>query len=330
MQSRAQKTDQPRLRGMMVTSNIDEPGLRTLAGWGANHVRWQLTWAGFPNSPADFADEAAYRKWLEGALAHLDKMLPLCRELGIKVVIDLHTPPGGRLPNYNHKLFVEKAWQDVFIAVWKEIAERYKNETAVWGYDLFNEPKDEMVLNAMDWPTLAANTALQVRNIDKTHAIIIEAQGGDIEPLERLQPINVEGIVYSFHMYVPHSFTHQRIYSGKKKFDYPGRVGLKWWNKDKLRHALQGIIDWQRRNNTQIYVGEFSAIRWAPGESACRYLDDCIQLFEEAGWSWDYHAFREYDGWSVEHDGDQNSHNKASSPTCRQQVLVNGFSKNTK
>ena len=59
--------------------------------------------------------------------------------------------------------------------------------------------------------------------------------------------------------------------------------------------------DFQLRHNARIYVGEFSAIAWAPG--AADYIRDCIDVFEEYGWDWTYHAFREWDGWSVEHEG---------------------------
>jgi hypothetical protein len=52
--------------------------------------------------------------------------------------------------------------------------------------------------------------------------------------------------------------------------------------------------------------GEFSVIRWAPG--AVNYLRDCIELFEQCGWDWTYHAYREWDGWSVEHGSDPGNH----------------------
>jgi hypothetical protein len=67
-------------------------------------------------------------------------------------------------------------------------------------------------------------------------------------------------------------------------------------------------------------VGEFSAIRWAPG--ADRYLSDLIGIIEAHGWDWTYHAFREWDGWSVEYSPDKNDHNPAPAPTARQQVLM--------
>jgi hypothetical protein len=79
-----------------------------------------------------------------------------------------------------------------------------------------------------------------------------------------------------------------------------------------------------------IYIGEFSAIRWAPDDSAYRYLKDVIELFEENNWSWAYHAFREWDGWSVEHTANKDSNERSPTPTNREQLLRTWFAKNEK
>lgn len=39
------------------------------------------------------------------------------------------------------------------------------------------------------------------------------------------------------------------------------------------------------------------------GDGAERNLADLISIFNEYGWDWTYHAFREWPGWSVEHKG---------------------------
>ena len=75
-----------------------------------------------------------------------------------------------------------------------------------------------------------------------------------------------------------------------------------------------------------IYVGEFSAIRWAPG--ADNYLRDCIDIFEEYGWDWTYHAYREWDVWSVEHGSDPQDHLPTTAPSERKTILLNWFGKN--
>ena len=323
----------PRLRGAMISTFAATNDLLTFGKeWGANHVRWQLTWGGFPRSPADQGDLAAYDAWLEKALRHVDAMLPVCAQAGIKVLIDLHTPPGGRNQANECLIFHEKRFQAKFLECWEKMAARYRANTTVWGYDLVNEPVEGNVQDGlMDWQALASETARRVRKIDPDHAIIVEpAPWGGPAALENLDPLPVPGVVYSVHMYEPHHFTHQGVYDNAAGVRYPGLVDGKQWDKDRLRRALQPVLDFQRAYGVQIYVGEFSAIRWAPDDSACRYLKDVIDLLEENGWDWAYHAFREWNGWSVEHGADRNDNSPSKTPTSRETLLRSWFEKNVK
>lgn len=95
-----------------------------------------------------------------------------------------------------------------------------------------------------------------------------------------------------------------------------------------MEAALRPVVEFQQRFGVPIYVGEFSAIRWAPNGSAARYLRDAIAVFESHGWDWSYHAFREWQGWSVEHDEDPAHTNRASFITERQQILRDAFARN--
>jgi len=49
---------------------------------------------------------------------------------------------------------------------------------------------------------------------------------------------------------------------------------------------------------------------------------------EEYEWDWAYHAFREWDGWSVEHGPDRENRERTSEPTDRQRLLVDWFERN--
>jgi len=323
----------PRLRGAMINTNLTEADLRVFGGeWKANHVRWQLTWGGFPRSPADKGDLPAYDAWLEGTLRHVDRLLPVCEELGILVLIDLHTPPGGRNDANECRIFHEKRFQDKFLEVWEKIAKRYRGQKAVWGYDLVNEPVEGSVGEGLlDWQDLAERTAKLVRGLDPDHAIVVEpAPWGGPESLEFFAPIAVPGVVYSVHMYRPHEFTHQGVYGSPTGIEYPGKIGNQAWDKERLRKALQPALDFQRDFGVHIYIGEFSAIRWAPGESACNYLRDVVDVMEEYGWDWAYHAFREWSGWSVEHGSDPKNESRSKTPTSREQLLRSWFAKNVK
>ena len=324
----------PRLRGAMVDPGIDEEGLRTLGRqWNANVIRWQLVHYAPPGQTLELDK---YDQWLEGELKKLDAVLPLCEQHGLLVVIDLHSPPGGRsVGGYaaaNDRLFIDRACQDKFVEVWQQIAERYRNAPAVWGYDLVNEPDDSQLSpHSDDWQDLAERAAKAIRAIDREKAIIVQpANGGGPEGMAVFRPIDMPNVVYSVHMYHPHAFTHQGVYAASEPINYPGEIGGERWDKDRLEKALAPVIEFQKNYNVHIFVGEFSAIRWAPGDSAHRYLSDLIEIFEHHGWDWAYHAFREWEGWSVEHVGDRNNTARPAEPTDRQKLLQHWFGKNEK
>jgi endoglucanase len=326
------RIETPRLRGVMVNPfTLTADDLNVLARvWKANHVRWQLTWGGFPHSPADRALRASYDSWLDLQLAHLDELLPICEQLGIHVLIDLHTPPGGRDEASVCRIFQEKKLQDHFLAVWDRLARRYANQAAIWGYDLVNEAVEGVVANGLlDWQTLARDTTRRVRAIDPNHAIIVEpAPWGSPSALDQFEPLDTPGVVYSVHMYLPHNYTHQGVHGSPVGVSYPGPVSGLSWNKNQLRRALEPAIAFQRDYHVPIYIGEFSAIRWAPG--ARDYIRDVIEVFEEHGWDWAYHAFREWDGWSVEHGPNRYEHKRADAPTDRETLLRSWFNRNAR
>ena len=110
----------------------------------------------------------------------------------------------------------------------------------------------------------------------------------------------------------------------------PARSTASAGTSPQLEAALQPAVDFQRRYGVHIYIGEFSAIRWAPDGSAYRYLKDLIEIFEAHDWDWSYHAFREWDGWSVEHGSNPDDHRRSAIPTDREKLLRAWFAKNQK
>jgi hypothetical protein len=325
--------DLPRLRGAMVSPSIDEASLRVLGQqWNANLVRWQLVRFEKSDNPLDLV---AYDRWLQGALKQLDAALPLCEKYGLRVVVDLHSPPGGQFlrggyAGADRGLFTDAACQRKFVEVWQQMAKRYKGVKAIWGYDLANEPLESIGgEDQVDWQELAQRAAEAIRTIDAERTIIVEPGEGGLPPgLKALRPLAVPNVVYSVHMYLPHAFTHQGVFGPGKAYRYPGEIDGQRWDKAHLEAALRPAVEFQQKYNVHIYIGEFSAIRWAPDQSAQRYLKDLIDIFEAHDWDWSYHAFREWDGWSVEHGGDRQDRRPAASPTDREQLLRAWFAKN--
>lgn len=322
--------DLPRLRGMMSPHTYREEDLRLLGEqWNANVIRWQMTrnW-GRAGTDRDLEE---YDKWMDGELRDLDQALDAALRYGLKVVVDVHTPPGGRYENMDLAIFHEPKYQDHFVALWKKIARRYRGNGAVWGYDLVNEPVQNLPSpsGVADYLGAQVRAAKAIREVDPVTPIFIEASEWDSAAgFKMLEPVDVPNVIYQVHMYVPGEFTHQGIHGKPVGAAYPGRIGGKDWDKTALREVLAPVREFQQAYNVHIFVGEFSAIRWAPG--AARYLSDCIDLFEEYDWDWTYHCFREFSGWSVEHSSDPAEMSPSKEPTERMKLLLRWFAKNKK
>jgi hypothetical protein len=321
--------DLPRLRGAMSPDEFKDGDFRVFADeWNANLVRWQIN---HPNAKSGTVmDIAKYDLWLDSEIKDLDKLLEAALRYRFKVVIDLHTPPGGRSGDMSLRMFSESKYNEHFVEVWKRLATRYKGHPAVWAYDLVNEPVANLnPAPGMDYLTTQTRAAKAIRAIDTKTTILVESLEMDNpRTFRELVPIDVSNVVYEVHMYEPGGFTHQGVGGQRTGIVYPGKIHDVYYDKEKLREILKPVRDFNLAYNAHIYVGEFSAARWAPG--AAKYLSDCIELFEEYGWDWTYHAFREWDGWSVEHEGGKDETRQASSPTDRKLVLLKWFEKNQK
>ncbi|MCE5216756.1 glycoside hydrolase family 5 protein, partial [bacterium] len=286
----------PRLRGTMVGGNLNEDSLSVLGkDWNANVLRWQVNWAQTRPAKADPTDAQAWDAWLDDALDHLEAVLPLCEKYGVMVVVDLHSQPTVKDELGKPKgIFESVRAQDRFVESWERIARRMKGRDLIWAYDLCNEPNEtSQIAGVPSWHDLANRTAKAIRVIDPVTPLIVEPGiGAGPDGFDDFWPIDDSRTIYSVHMYMPHTFTHQGVKGQAMGFSYPGLINGEQWDKDRLRRVLQPVVDFQKDFGVHIFVGEFSAIRWAPGDSALNYLRDCIDLFEEHGWDWTYHAFR--------------------------------------
>eukprot|EP00831_Metopus_contortus_P072841 TRINITY_DN66439_c0_g1_i1.p1 TRINITY_DN66439_c0_g1~~TRINITY_DN66439_c0_g1_i1.p1 ORF type:complete len:523 (-),score=80.77 TRINITY_DN66439_c0_g1_i1:56-1624(-) len=255
------------------------------------------------------------------------------KRLGIKVIIDMHSPPGGRYPNRNLAMCYEMQYTNEFVKVWERIATHFKGHPALWGFDLINEPVQNMPAET-DYLTLQFMAAKAIRTIDPEVPIIIASNLWNApETYSYLSPLPLKNIIYQVHMYIPGSYTHQNVFNTwgvdstpTAPLTYPGIIESSKYDRETLRKRLKPVIDFQKKYGTRMYVGEFSAIRWAPG--AANYLDDCISLFEEYQWDWSYHSYREWHGWSVEHSNDPLNRKPVTQDTDRKKVLLKYFTRN--
>ncbi|MCB9495442.1 MAG: cellulase family glycosylhydrolase [Fibrobacteria bacterium] len=294
-------------------------------------MRWQL--CGWYDKDFSHTDLGMYRRWLSRKLDELERVLDDARRRQIGIIVDLHSPPGGASEDGTTRIFLESKFQEAFLESWDSIVNRVGGSPALAGWDLVNEPNQNQPspTGLKDWRELQIEVARRIRVSDSTTPILFEVAGNSHpEKFGLLRPVDLQGIVYEVHMYWPHAFVMQGFRPPwKDTIPYPGTWQGRPFDKDAIRSILEPVRSFQLATGARILVGEFSALRWAPGAS--QYLADCISIFEEYGWDWTYHAFREYPGWDVEvADEPWSPHGKPipSKPTERESVLRAGLSKN--
>ena len=321
----ASRRRQP-LRGVMSPGgDMKEDDFRTLHDWGVTLLRFQMVrdWHGV-NGNQDL-DE--YDRWLEGRLDHFDKViLPMALKYGIKVVLDLHVPPGGYDASHEANMFHDRRFADHFVTIWGRIARRFRGRDGIYGYDLVNEPlQSREALPDCDHWNLLRRAAEAVRAEDPLVPIVVESNNcASPSKFAELKPFPMANVIYQFHVYWPWEFTHQRVL-GTRMWTVQWPDDSHGWNRDAIAWTLKPVVEFQRKYNVRIYAGEFSAVAWAPG--AGDYLRDCISIFEEHGWDWTYHAYREWAGWSVEHEGEDDASLRPSDDNPRKRALLEGFTR---
>lgn len=313
----------PVRRGVMLGHGLKEKDFADLEAWGVTLARFQMTrqW----NTVGGNRDLADYDRYIDGCLDDLENHLVWAKRHGIMIVVDLHAAPGSRDERHDEYMFHDPVYAEHFIKTWRRIATRFRGRPEIFGFDLINEPQQTVeAAPGCDYWTLQLRAAQAIRAIDPETPVIIESNMYDPpSTFTYMMPMDLTNIIYQSHMYVPSDYTHQGVHDRKGPVvSYPNaKAG---YDAAYLRRQLQPVRDFQLRHGARIYLGEFSAIVWAPG--AGDYIRDCIALFEEYGWDWTFHAFREWNGWSVEHEATPETRTPVpSADNPRKRALLDGF-----
>ncbi len=309
----------PPRRGVACASRrLTEQDFQTLKSWNVNLIRWPIS--AYPWE-FDGKDLTKLRTMVDRKLRDFDHVTALAEKYGIAVILCYALPPGGRMNDATFVMQSRSVEAECFFEIWEKIARHCKGNKALYGYDLINEPSQRIRL-LYDYRSIQERAAKRIRAVDPETPVILESNLlASPETFRSLEPLDMKDVVYQLHMYIPDRFTHAAVGS------YPGVIEGKKWTKEELRAVLKPVRDFQERHHAKIYAGEFSARSRAIG--AENYLRDCIELFEEYGWDWTYHAFREAPTWDVEKT-EQNGKHFSAADTPRKQILLNAFKQNRK
>lgn len=296
-------------RGFNVDARLSESDFRDLARTGASLVRLNFAFAPLISKqyPYDYNEES---------FGYLDDVIFWCEKYGLKVIVDPHTYPGTA--NDTHMRYDDEFWknyeyQQILVDLWIKIAKRYSLKgDVIAGYSLLNEPflpDGGLAGTPADYNALVRRLVEEIRAIDRRHAIIISSpeimpkgETDEERRIRRIDGINYlekpvdDNLLYDVHMYEPFFFTHQ---IGSKPALYPGQIDEEYWDRSRMESYLKPVIDFSKKYDAKIMIGEFSAIR-SLGDSGNNYVKDVIELCEKNKWSWAYHVFRSSPMWDAE------------------------------
>ena len=119
----------------------------------------------------------------------------------------MHAAPGAQNTNDfsdseingDSELFTNYTNQRWLASTWKYIANYYKDEAVIGGYDLLNEPARAGVANTLR--NIYEQTIDSIRTVDQKHIVFIEGNWYGNDHTGLLPPFD-PNMVYSFHHYI--------------------------------------------------------------------------------------------------------------------------------
>lgn len=197
----------------------------------------------------------------------VDSVIKWCKAEGIYIILDMHDAPGGQTgdnidDSYGYPwLFESEASQQMFCNIWKSIADRYKDEPTILGYDLLNEPiashfNNKEEINQHLVPIYKKGVDA-IRSVDKNHIILLGGAqwNGNFSMFD-------EKAIDSNMMYTCH----------------------RYWC-DTLQANLQDFVDFRAKVNLPLYMGE-------TGENTDEWVGAFRRLMERNNIGWHFWPYK--------------------------------------
>ena len=259
-----------------LKSYFTEPDAVYIQSLGLNLVR-------IPINYHHFEDDMNPGVIKQEAFAYLDSVIARCARHNIYTIIDLHALPGSQNqhwhsdnPTHFASFWVHKEFQDRALHLWEVIAERYKNQAWVAGYDLINEPADPTGERVFPYYKRLHEA---IRKIDPDHILFLEGDRYAVDFSKFTE--TWDNCVYTNHDYATPGF----ISGG----DYPGLTKDKYYDRDTLERDFLGKSEFMFSHKVPLWVGEFGPVYTGdPKKDEMRYnvLKDQLAYYDKYKVSW--------------------------------------------
>jgi hypothetical protein len=172
----------------------------------------------------------------------VDQLIGWSRAEDLYVLLDLHAAPGGQTgTNIDDSggypwLYASPLEQEHLIAIWRRLATHYRDEPAVLGYDLLNEPIPHFPklapLNSSLEP-LYKKLSVEIRKMDAHHILFLGGAQWDGNFSVFGKPFD-GNVAYTFHKYwtAPDESVIRQYIDFRERYDVPIWMGESGENSD--------------------------------------------------------------------------------------------------
>ncbi len=268
-----------------------------------------------------------------GYLGYLDAAVKMILDRGLAVVIDLH--PDSEL---KARLAKDDSFVQEFSDFWRTLARHYSTwDSERVFFEILNEPE---MLDRYRWSGVQAKLAAAIREGAPQHTMIATgARWSDDDDLVFIEPLRDPNVIYNFHFYEPHIFTHQGatwssyFWHWVKGLHYPSspesaakvaaavpdavdrlaviRYGEDHWDAARIDAEITQVAEWAGQRGVPVVCNEFGAYRdYANPRDREAWIRDVRTALERQGmgWAmWDYSGsfgvVTKKDGRNVPDDG---------------------------
>jgi endoglucanase len=156
---------------------VTRKDIEFIASTGANTIRLPFNYKLFTDE--DYMGLTVHQDGFQ----RVDSIVKWCRSNHLYLILDMHDAPGGQTganidDSYGYPwLFDSEASQQKFCQIWRKIAERYKNEPVILGYELLNEPIAPYFNNTKEQNAkleqVYKRAVKAIREVDNNHIILL-------------------------------------------------------------------------------------------------------------------------------------------------------------
>lgn len=264
-----------------------ESDFEWIAEWGFNFVRLPLSYWCWSSPEDPYTMD-------ERVLEEIDQAVAWGQQYGVHVNINFHRAPGYCVnpPPEPFSLWEDERALEACAFQWAAFARRYRGiPNSALSFDLLNEPAR---IEEATYVQVVRRLTEAIREEDPERLIVADGLAWGREPVFGLVEL---GVAQSTRGYDPMQISHYRAgwIRGSDRWPeptWPLQEGETLWDKERLRETR--IHPWQEleRQGIGVHVGEWGAFQHTPHSVVLAWMQDYLELWEEAGWGWALWNFR--------------------------------------